>query len=237
MFKRLTFSSYLSNNADNNNPTFYLNTPISQIEGYSFQNFSGINTIYNIDSRNNTLNFIEDDSSSTIRSITIPTGNYTISSFLTSLSSLFTAAGTVVYTATNDTLVNKITITGASKTFKIVNSSNFCLESGFVSSASFAISQTAANTFDLSGIKILNLVCYSFGNTNSVLVNRNYNVIQSIPITTPYLGVIDFQSNSDIFITSQIQELNVCQFSLLDELARPVQINSPWSVSIVFNIN
>ena len=195
-----------------------------------------MNTVYNIDSRNNRFSFNESTSSGTVRTFSIPDGNYTISTFMAALKTGLDAQGTVVYTVTNDTLINKITITSASTTFKILPIANDSYyEGGFSVSTDFAISQTASSTFDLSGLKAINIVSTAFGNKDSIVVNKNLNVICSIPIEVGYLGVINY--NPPIcFIDSQINSISAFEFICYDSRFRPLTLRNDWSLCILFQL-
>jgi hypothetical protein len=155
---------------------------------------------------------------------------------LTALGSGMTSASTVTYTATVSSLTNLITIT-SSKAFKIVSATNDCYyELGFSISTAFATSQIASSIYDLSGIKLIHIVSSSFGTSNSFLVNKNYNIICSIPIDEAFLGVITYSPNTQ-FISSQIHELSAVSFSLLDERCRVLTMSKDWSISMYFKFN
>ena len=234
--KSLTFSTIASDNSNKSAPAWYLDQPIQISEGYCCKNFSGLNTIYNIDARNNKFSFNESNSSGTVRTFTIPSGNYTITTFMAALKTGLDVNGTVVYTVTNNTLTNIITITSASTTFKILPISNDCYyEAGFEVSSSFAISQTAVQTYDLSGLKCINIVSNAFGNKDSIVVNRNLNVICSIPIEVGYLGVINY-SPPIVFIDSSITSISSFEFLCYDEFLRPLTISNHWSLCLLFEL-
>jgi hypothetical protein len=137
---------------------------------------------------------------------------------------------------TNNSLTNIITITGASKQFKVLPILNNCYyEAGFDVSGSFNISQVATSTYDLSGLKEINIVCNSFGTGNSVVVNKNLNVICSIPISVGYLGVISY-SPPICFIDSQIQSISAFEFILTDERYRLLTVQNDFSLTLLFEV-
>ena len=234
--KSLTFSTIASDNSNKSTPNYYLDQPIQISEGYCVKSFQGVNTTYNIDSRNNKFSFNEDDTSGTVRTFTIPSGNYTITTFMAALKTGLDAQGSVVYTVTNNTLTNIVTITGASKQFKILPIANDCYyEAGFVVSTAFSISQTATQTFDMSGLKSINIVCNAFGSGNSVVVNKNLNVICSIPIEVGYLGVANYNPNI-VFIDSQINSISAFEFICVDEMYRSLTLQNNWSLTLLFEM-
>jgi hypothetical protein len=234
--KSLTFSTIASDNNSKLAPSYYLDQPIQISEGYSVKAFQGVNTTYNIDSRNNRFSFNESTTSGTIRTFTIPSGNYTITTFMAAIKSGMDTAGTVVYTVTNNTLTNIVTITSASVTFQVLPIASDCYyEAGFVVSSSFSITQTAIQTYDLSGLKCVNIVCNAFGSGNSLVVNKNLNVICSIPIEVGYLGVINFNPPI-VFIDSQISSISAFEFTCYDERYRPLTLANDWSIALLFEL-
>lgn len=230
---QLIFNTVNSNNLSTSNPQYYIRNPIDKITGYAFNTFNGINTFNVIDSRNNVLQFSETDSAGTVRSITIPTGNYTVSSLMAAIKAAMDIAGTAVYTITLNAVSNLITIAGT-KNFKILTASNSCYyEIGFVVSTAFAASQIASNIYDLSGLKSLVVISSSFGSNNSILLNTNYTVVGIIPISTPFLGVISYDNPSVVMLDCQISELSNVSFSLLDERGRLINSGvNDWSLSM-----
>jgi hypothetical protein len=213
VIKSLTFNTITAYNKSN--PLFTLPNPLISSDGYAVQSFSGINSFYTIDSRNSAIAFIEDDEPTATITFNIPTGNYTLNTFIAALQTGLNANGTDTYTVTNNTLTNKITITGTSKTFKIVYvPSNCYYESGFEVSSAFALAHTATSTYDLSGIKTIYISSNSLGYGQSLIVNKNLNIICSISVSTPYLGVISYNP-SIVFISSQISEISSIEFYCL----------------------
>lgn len=228
---QLTFNTINSNNRSTSNPLYFIPNPIDNIKQYAFSSFSGVNTVNVIDSRNNIINFSETTSSSTIRNVVIPVGNYTLSTLGTALKTGLDAAGTGTFTISTNSLTNIITI-ASTVNFKLLDcSNNIYYEIGFVASTAFAASQVASSIYDLSGLKNITLVSSSFGQRNSILVGSNYTVIGTIPVSTPFLGVISFIA-SPIFVDCQVNELNSASFMLLDERMRVLTVNNDWSLSL-----
>ena len=228
---QLIFNTINSNNRSTSNPQYYIQKPIDNITSYAFNSFNGVNNFNVIDSRNNTLQFSETDTSSTVRVVSIPTGNYTLTELETAIKTGMDSAGTATYTISHSSLTNKITIAGT-KDFKILSANNdIYYEIGFVVSTAFAASQIASNIYDLSGLKQIILVSSNFGNDNSILIGSNYTVLGQISVSTPFLGVISYDANSE-FIDCQISELSNLSFFMLDERMRILTCTSEWSLSL-----
>lgn len=232
LIKSVTFNS-------TNNPGYKLDFTVTQpiyiSNGYAISQFTTVNTIYNIDSRNNQFSFIESDTPSIIRTFVIPPGNYTVTSYMSAVSTLLNSSGTDVYTVANNTLTNIITISGTSKTFKIVSVLNDTYyESGFKISSNFSLTQTGSQSFDLSGLKIINIGSNSFGIGGNILVNSNINILCSVPVIAPYQGVIIY--NPPIaFISSQINEISSVNLVLYDERLRPLTLQNDFSLTILLS--
>ena len=236
VIQSLTFNTLFANRGYSE-PQFCLTSPIYSSEGYLVSSFYGINSFYTIDSRNNKFSFSESDSSSTIRTVTIPSGNYTVTAFMTQLATLMTSAGTQTYVLTKNDLTNIITITAPTKTWRILSVQNDAYyESGFTASSSNSLAQVGSNVYDFSGVKVINISSNSFGNGNNVLIGKSLNIIASIAISVPALGVISFQNNNNNFISTSISELTTVEFIIYDELFRPLTILNPWSISVYFQI-
>lgn len=219
------------------NPNFQLNPVIYNAEAFGVSNFVGVNSVYVIDQRNNNFSFIESNSTTVTRIAVIPSGNYTLTSYLTAISSSMTTAGTATYTATNNDLTNRITITSNGVTFILVDTlNNSYYESGFtVLNPSFSATQTASTTYDLSGLKMINIVSPSFGYSTNLVCGINKNVIASIPVTNPYLGIISY-SPSVNFISSQVSSISNLDVQFFDELFRPITLDKSYSLTILFRI-
>lgn len=223
---------------DRNNPVFILNSPILNAEAYCVSSFYGVNTFQTIDSRNNIISFIESTSSGNTRTFVIPTGNYTLTTFITALQAGFASAGTVVYTVVNNTLTNRLTVSNATVSFRLVKigSNDALYEAGFeLLSPTFALSHTASSTYDLSGVKCINISTNSLGYGHNLMIGRNLNIIATIPITTGHLGVVSYNPPIN-YINTQLPEVQTVQFSLYDERMRLLTIDRDYQLSICFSI-
>jgi len=231
LIKSLTFNS--KTNSDKLN--FNIPHPIYISEGFAISQFNSVHTVYNVSERNNNFSFIESDTPGTTRTLTIPVGNYILSSYMSVLSTLLNSSGTNAYTVSNNALTNRISIIAATKTFKIVAVlKDTYNEAGFTISSAFALTQTASSTYDLSGLKTINICSNSFGVGNCITIGSNMNIIASIPITVSYLGVISYNPNV-CFISSQISEINAASFIFTDELYRTITLDKDYSLTVLLS--
>ena len=228
-----TFQTQSNEQVNRQEPLFTLPKMISNINSFAISSFSGTNTFYVIDSYKN--KFLINEGASDIE-LTIPTGNYTYTTFLIELQLQLNTLGTDTYVITHDNLLNKYIITSTG-TFKILSIENNCyFESGFVNSGAndnFESVKTAYETWQLGGIKNILISSSNFG-FNRLNPNSNINVITSIPITQTYLGVIHFNPYP-IYLAAQINDIASVNFLLLDERYRKFEVNSDWKLSILVN--
>lgn len=237
MNRKFTFSTFLSNNKNPVNPSFYINPSINNIDSYAITGFTGINNIYTFDSRN--CNILINETGQPLFTAVIPSGNYTITTLLTTLSSILTASPSPsIYTATKNDLTNLITITSNTNTFILEDTINSAYyELGFLKFGSASLTQTASNQFDLSGLKTIHVISNDLGNDGSFLVNSNFNILCSIPIDDPYLGVINYNANNFHLINCKVNELSSITFVLLDERFRILTNVSDWSIELIGHFN
>jgi len=230
LIKSLTLNS--KTNSISNKLDFNLSTPVYISDGYAISQFIAINSIYNISDRNNQFSFIESDTLGVVRTFTLPVGNYILSTFMSALSTALNANGSNAYTVSNDSLTNRITITAGTKTFKIIDTKNdVYYEAGFRISTAFALSQSGSSSFDLSGLKTINIVCSNLGHT-SITPGSNLNVIATIPITVPYQGIVTY-SPPIAFVSSQISEINSVNLVFLDGRYREINLDKDFSLTIL----
>jgi hypothetical protein len=227
--RSLTLNTCVSNNNNASHPSFYLNPPINNVEAFNVSTFSGINTTYTIDSRNCNFSFVE---SSVPHNGYLPFGNYTINTFITALGTAMTSAsGTSTFTITNNVLTNILSITSSTNVFYLTNTINNCYyEAGLTPNNIGSLIQIGTSSYDLSGLKQILLVSSDLG-SNAVAVNSNYNVLASIDISVPYLGVISYKG-TNLFINSNCT-LNSLNFILLDERYRVLSNLKDWSITII----
>lgn len=228
-----TFKKGSTTQINRQNPNFMLNNIFTNIREYAITSFSGVNTFYVIDSFKNMFRI---DEGSGNLDITIPTGNYTYTTFLIELQLQLNAVGSDTYTLTHDNLLNKYIISSTG-TFKIVPIANDCYyESGFTDSTANDIiesSKTANETWQLAGIKTILISSSNFGQCR-INTSSSINVIAEIPVVQTYLGVIHYSHNLN-FIKTQIPELSSVDFLILDSRYRKFEVNSDWSITILLN--
>jgi hypothetical protein len=232
--KVLNFNTVTATNKSN--PQFILNDSIDNVNGYCVTLFQGVNSFYDISARNNQLQFIESPSQGTIRTVVLPVGNYTVDTALLALQAGLNSQASGTYTVTNNPLTNRITITSNTSFMLKSITNDMYYEFGFESfDNTFNTTHTGTNSYDFSGIKTLNIVSYSFGYGNNIVVNKSLNVIASIPINNAYLAPISY-TGYPLFVSAQIPELSVVEFLLVDERFRPISTDKDYTIQIALQI-
>jgi hypothetical protein len=253
----VNFESEQSMNKSSIDPFFYMIEPISSLSGYAIKNFVGVNNLYNVDERNNKLlineyRFSITDTTPTIATssnlLTMTTGNYTITNYITALQDTLNFNGTNgnAYTITQNTTNNHLMISTSSTAENFILSSigNSLYYNIGVSDSQLSTlntlgnsSLTANNTYDLSGTKCLHVVSNDFGNRFSFQSTNNHNTILSIPLDESYMSVIT--AGQDSFITNTLsQNISNFQFRLFDEKYRPIpNYFNDWFMSLYIETN
>ncbi|KAJ3317599.1 hypothetical protein HDV06_001362 [Boothiomyces sp. JEL0866] len=240
--KSLVFNTVNRNNRSNNiqsdlsYATFYLQNGIKDIKGITLSSFVCPNTFYTIDTRNNNFSFATD--SVTIKTVSLPVGVYTSSSFATELASLIQSNITGTCSVVCDTSTFKTTITTSATPIQIVDVVNNCYyEAGFinlsVSSPTYQLVSVSDSTYDFSGVKAINI---SSNIPSKQVVNTNKSILGVIPVNVGYAGIISYQNVSSHYIDISLQDMNQFTFSLSDERNRNLSVNSDWIITLLFEI-
>ena len=202
--------------------TIYLNVAHVAIP-YSF---------YNINTTNNILKY---SISSTIYSITIPVGNYTVTNLLSQLISLFPNAFTITYSG----ITNKFNFLHSTQDFVFIydqyNIQSTCFGIlGF--SLGYQYSLNKALTSDtMANLCPTRCLCISstFLTQNiTTVAPNNSSILCSIPVTVNPYTIISYQNNVfKVNINSNM--LNAVQIKITDQDGNLLNLNSiHWSITL-----
>lgn len=234
-FSKITFDTSLSNNKSTSNPSFILERPFDIINGFQVGKFVGINSITNIRDTNNKISLTTyNGTAANVCASTIPVGNYTIDSFTpVLLNTLNTASGSTFGVSLN-TMENVYIIsnTNGSFCFNSVNN-NVYYEIGIVDAQLNIPSSKliAGSSYDLSGLKQVNVVSSDFGVRCCQKIGSNLNTILSIPIEIPFNGVIT-SPESNVCLNTAVYNKSDFTFSLYDERNRPITGLKDWVLEV-----
>jgi len=217
--------------------TWYFSTPFTDINAYSLKSFSGLNSIYNVDNRNSHLYpVIYTGTTGTLNDIKLTSGNYTISTIIPALNTAFSASS-VVFSA--NTQSNKISFSYTADNLLLATGANtLYTELGFSTTQLNTLlgastgSLVAANIFDWSGVKKLNIQSFDLGSKNWSSIGReNTSLIGSVPIDTAFMSVINVAPDAHL-VSCDVYSINSISIQLTDELYRPININTEFSLEL-----
>lgn len=225
-----------------NDFTVSLNKPLNvSILAYGLESLCLPKTIYNINSKTNTMEILD---SSGIQNISLLLGNYDIDTLITTLETELNNLGVDTYTVTINDLTKKITITSTFAGFTIDpnnNSTKYSLNTvlGFVGSLSYTgLSITAPNIVDISGIKNAYIKIEEL--TEYMRDTKNLSSNFKINLNCPFGSVIYFNNQSNyiqFYTTPQNHVYWSLNFhiSIVDEDGDYIDLNgSEWSMVIKF---
>lgn len=223
----------LSSSSENSDLIFYFQEPISRPFGYDMKmrisSFVFPVSFYLIDSNNNSLVV-----NGTTYALT--NGNYTAKNLATHIKSLIGSD----YTITYDSITNKYTFTHATADFTISQSSTCLTLLGFSSAShtSSSLSLTSDNVINLSGqYNVLYVDISNILTTNlSSLTGRRTSIVESIPVTVPYGGVMYYEDNTTSYHAIQEDIISYIHVRILaEDMATPVDFQGQdWNMTIEF---
>jgi hypothetical protein len=194
-------------------------------------------SFYNINSNNNTIQWIEDPYISFIvHQYSIPEGNYTINQLITTLNTLLSPL-----VLNYNSITNKITFTHPTQQFAFYNGNNTCFEllgltdvNHFSSVGRVLVSDLVCNLFTVRSI----CVCSNYHTSNFHSNKHHMNsVLCNIPVNSNINSVILYENTNNFrnnLFCSNVDELSI---KLLDQNANIINLNGAhWSMTLQFDI-
>jgi hypothetical protein len=213
-------------------PIYQLDKPLYNVKSYKVKNITIPLNTYNIDSRNNRFYFIDDADQSQTYTVILTEQQYTASQLATELKSKMDAVSAYTFTVTFNSQTNKFTF-ACSGTFLFVPyfEKDIYYELGLTSAdmGTFQSTITPSNVIDLSGVKVVSVVCSSF-TTN--YKQGNYNIIASASVTEKTGDIVTFTDNSNDYININENSISQLQFILLDERGRKITVTKDWILTL-----
>lgn len=167
---------------------------------------------------------------------TLTHGNYTAKNLATHILTLLPANFGMVY----NSITNKFTITHTTTNFTIGSNSTCLTLLGFseTSHTSTSLSLTSDNVINLSGqynvlyVDIRNILT----NNISSLTGRRTSIVESIPVTVPYGGVMYYEDKTSSFHSIQEDIISYIHVRILGEdMATPVDFQGQdWNMTVEF---
>jgi hypothetical protein len=222
-------------NQNTTNPVWMLNDQIDDLVSFHTGKFIGVNTVTNIRDTNNKASVtVYSGTTPSTLTATVPVGNYTIDTFMPALQSALNTTGNT-FLVTQGTLNTTMSISngtqGAFKFNAVTNDVYY--ETGINSSQlnSTTSSLVCGSSYDLSGLKSINLVSSDFGVKACSRPGSNYNVVLSVPVDESYGSSLS-TPESDTPITSDAQNLHTITLSVFDERMRPINQMKDWTLDV-----
>jgi hypothetical protein len=200
-YKYIVINSYDRPNSNESDSNFSLSitggTSYNRLSQVAVARFVCTNSVYNVDSSNNSFSFQEDVGPSATALI-IP-GNYSLSQIIPALQSAMNAVSpnSRTYVISSSNVTNKLTITASAGTFNVIadNGSGLNLMLGFSrrTNSSTGLSVIAPRIYNLS--RFSNFVLKSNlprGDTYNTVEGNRQAILDTIPISE--------SSNGDIFV-------------------------------------
>ena len=154
-------------------------------------------SFYNVNIRNNTLNFYINNQQP-MRSITIPIGNYTVTTLVSTLNSSLASYN---FTVTYLPITNKLSFTNPNN-FTFDGSSTILSILGFYTTGSLV--PVNSSPYNLTSNAVVNLqtqqcinICTNFGTSNiNSIDGQQSSILASIPINAPPYSTINYSNDS-----------------------------------------
>jgi len=230
-------------NASTSDIDFYF-SPISIPSQYdihlSVQSAQIPYSFYNINNRNNTLNFYRNNQPN-MTSVSIPIGNYTVTTLVSTLNTQLTSYN---FTVTYQVITNKLLFTNTN-TFIFDGSSSILPILGFYNSIGSLVS-TSNSPYSLTSNAVVNLqtqqcvnICTNFCTSNINSINgQQSTILASIPINSPPYGTINYSNysltNKVNLYSNLFSSINI---KLLDQDNNLIDLNyQNYSLTLQFDI-
>lgn len=194
-------------------------------------------TFYNVTSNYNVFTII---SGVTTYNVTIPVGQYTITTFNTALQTGLNALGVGVFTVSYDTTTYKITIVNATTAFSYVGTSSSYFITGFgQSNITASLSLTAPNIFNLGSTDFIDIRSNTLTKSDSKVIDTNFSnstLIQRIPTNEYSFGqTILFMSRHPHVFTSKINLTEDIDIGLYDQWGYQLDLNGrEWYILLKY---
>lgn len=189
------------------------------------------NSVYNVDSSNNKLNFEEDTGGPVVA--TVPTGNYSMTTILPALKLAMetVSPNSRTYTITSSVVTNKLTITGSSGTFTILSDNglglNLMLGFSRRSNSSTGLSVTAPRIYNLNRYSSFILKSnLTRGDTYNTVQNNRQAILDTIPISQSFSGdIFTYQPSVLLWRDLSYSSIEQIQLRLTDDKDREIDLN------------
>lgn len=222
--KLLRISSFYKNEQSNSNSDFSLSYDVKEIQNtiaIVVKHVSFPNVFYNVNALNNVFAFFN---GVTVKTVSLPIGQYNMSKFLTDLNALLAADG---LTITQSTLTNKLTITNTSGSnvtvyFDHLNSMYKLLGLSENANILNTSSYNLLNLPALQGIQHVYINSASLSKANNMVSPNTVQVTSSVvmvPVNVPFGQNVHYETQHeelDLINYDGVKDLSSIDIKLLD---------------------
>jgi hypothetical protein len=191
--------------------------------------------IVNADSTGNTVTMVDPSYPNPIV-LTIPNGNYTITSLLVDIQS----RGPPQYIWTYSQYKNKITVSNLNDNFTLTVSNNLFEALGFAKGVTYSSSSksiTSPNCVNMSGLRNLNIHLDNLTTKNITSFTKSAStIIASVPVDVNSGGVLSYNLSSEYEIPVPVSNIDYINILLKDDLGNFIQNNGiHWGITLKFS--
>lgn len=186
------------------------------------------NTIYNIDSKNNTLDY---DINGVAKSVNIPVGFYSLTDLITALN---TAQTDLVFS--ENTFLKKLSVSSGTNSFIKITSS-IAPVLGAITQNTPATNYTLSNFYNLNKTNYIHIIS-NLAEPDALISsnNKKYSVIASIPVLYSFGFILNQTENIDTQdMSKHISNINLSTINmrLVDDNFETINLNgSDWNISL-----
>ena len=232
-------ASVYNNGSYNSNMSFYFEDPITKPKNCIHMTCSVVSFICPVSfyQVNYTNNILVVTVFSTVYTITVPYGNYTETTFMSTLTSLLPVGFSMSFSA----ITNRFTLSYTADF--TINASQSTISEVMGFSKSVSISSTASTLTlpyccNFSGLNNLNVHMANLNTKNIDSFNKsNSPIIASVPVNSPPGGVLIYEKKYSFDFLIQERVIDHIDIELMDDLENYVDLNNQhFNLTLQFTI-
>jgi hypothetical protein len=190
-------------------------------------------SFYNVNSSNNTLNYILNDGAT--QTVTLSPGNYGIIALLNHLRTLLAADFTITYSTTT----NKLTFSSLSSYFRFLSNSTCFGLIGFTDGNKISTLSTLTSDSMVNLSPVRCICIYSSFQTGNIttIAPFNHSILCSIPISVSPFNMIVYHNSSNSKTNIDTNIFNSVLIKIADQNGKVIDLNNiPWSITLQLDI-
>jgi hypothetical protein len=191
--------------------------------------------VASIDNTGNTVTIVDPSYTNPVI-MTIPNGNYTITSLIADIQS----RGPPQYVWTFIPYKNRISVSNPNQNFTLTVSNSLFEPLGFAKGVTYSSTNksiTSPNCVNMSGLRNINIHLDNLSTKNITSFTKSAStIIASIPIDVNSGGILSYNLSSDYEVPVPISSLDYINILLKDDLGNFIQNNGiNWGITLKFS--